>query len=140
MEAPTPEAEWLGLLALAAQRDIAGVSEFHSDNSSVMALRQVLLSDLRAGVFLAPSVPPEPVYQPSLDLQSITKRSGTLSPGIVRAKLDIRGSVVSLEWWREMDFPEVNQIAEDTIKSWRYRPALREGVFVPAELVITIKF
>lgn len=139
-EARTPETEWLGLLALAARRDSAGIIGFESDDSSVVALRNVLLSDLETGVFLAAFAPPEPIYQPLLDLQSITARSGILSPGILRAKVDTSGSVVALEWWRKTDFPEVNQIAEDTVKSWRYRPALREGLFVPTEVVITIRF
>lgn len=133
-------AEWADLLALASRLDRAGVSEFKSHNSTVLALRDVLVRDLDGDAFKVPFALPEPVYQPPLDLHSIPRKWGSLAPGVVKATIDATGSVVGLTWWRKTDFPEVNLVAEDTIRRWRYRPAVREGRFAAAEVVITIRF
>ena len=131
---------WSELLELAGKRDKSGLTAFRTSDATLGSLRQVLLQDFDEGSYSKAEVPPEPVYQPRIDVGIIRERvDRRLTPGILTATLDASGSVVSVRWKRKTEFAEANTRAETTVRTWRFRPAMEAGRFVASELDIVIR-
>lgn len=94
-------------------------------------------------VIAAPALPPQPVALSGELSVSCPERSPPAYPSfsirlneqgrvVLRVELGIDGRIASVTFKTRSGFARLDEAAVNAVKTWRCRPAMREGVAVPA--------
>lgn len=137
---PDREAGWDKLLALAVEGNQHGLASFSTQDAVLGRLRELLLSDLSQGRFREGSCEPLPVDQPMPEVGEALKKGGVMSPGIAQVLISDRGIVTRVEWVKPIKIPGVGAASDEALRTWRYRPAIRDGRFTSFELAVVVRF
>lgn len=134
------ETQWDKLLALAVEGNQHGLTSFSTQDAVLGRLKELLLSDLSQGRLREGSCEPLPVDQPMPDVGEALRKGGVMSPGIAKVQISDRGIVTRVEWVKPIKIPGVGSAADRALRTWRYRPAIRDGRFTSFELAVVVRF